>query len=257
MIEVKNLRKSFEEVQAVREISFRVDPGDICGYLGPNGAGKTTTIKMLTGLLSPDSGSIRLLGEEISESYPLSIKRRIGYVPESGEMYSQLTSMEYLDFIGNLYHITSEKIKKKALKFFKYFEISDFKNVRISNLSKGTKQKVLIISALLHNPDILFLDEPLSGLDVRSQMLIKKLLHEFSDSGKVIFYSSHILEVVENICDRVIIINKGEIVADEKITRLKELTSQKTLENIFSELVNIKDIDSVSKDLSNLIEGDD
>ncbi len=257
MIKVTNLTKHFDKVIAVDSISFEIRPGEICGYLGPNGAGKTTTIKMLTGLLKIDSGSAVLNDISIEKNYPIELKKQIGYVPESGEMYSQLTSSEYLTFMGNLYHLDEDKIKNKLEKFFNYFEITNFKNTRISSLSKGTKQKVLIITALLHNPDILLLDEPLSGIDVRSQLLIKNLIKELAESGKTIFYSSHILEVVENLCDRVIIINEGKIVADEKIQKLKDLSQQKSLEEIFSKLVNINNIESVTRELSDLIKDDE
>lgn len=256
MIKVENLSKSFEKLTAVDNVSFEISAGEICGYLGPNGAGKTTTIKMLTGLLKIDSGKAFINNTDISKHYPLDIKKQIGYIPESGEMYSQLTSLEYLHFMGNLYHISDNDIKNKIDKFFNYLEITQFKDTRIGSLSKGTKQKVLIISALLHNPSVIFLDEPLSGIDVRSQILIKNLVKELVKSGKTIFYSSHILEIVETLCDRVIIINKGRLVADEKIERLKELTKTKSLEDIFSQLVEIKDIDTVSKELSDLVKND-
>ncbi len=237
MIELKALARSFGEVKAVNGVDLYIPKGQICGYLGPNGAGKTTTIKMLTGMIKPTSGSALIDGFDI-QADELPVKRRIGYVPESGAVYQSLTPFEYLRFIGNLHEIDDNLIPGKIAEFLNFFGMGDKKDERMDNFSKGMKQKIVISAALLHNPDVIFLDEPLNGLDANAALLLKNLVRNLADGGKTIFYSSHILEVVENLCDRVVIINEGEIIADGSVHDLKEMTKKSNLEDVFSQLTD-------------------
>ena len=252
MIKLNNLSKEFDAVKAVDNVSFSVGAGVICGYLGPNGAGKTTTVKMLTGMLEPDSGSAGVAGYSIDKE-ALEVKRKIGYVPESGALYQSLTPFEYLQFVGRLHDMEEQLIEERINTFLEFFGILDNMHKRMSAFSKGMRQKVVIASALIHNPEIIFMDEPLNGLDANAAVMIKKLLKNLAKEGKTIFYCSHILEVVENLCDRVIIINRGKIVADGSVDELKEMTKRTSLEAVFSELTNEEDLGEIADAFSRSI----
>ena len=252
MIEVKNLTFKFGELKAVDTVSFLIPAGQICGYLGPNGAGKTTTVKMLTGMIKPDEGTISIAGLDIGEN-DIDVKRRIGYVPESGALYQSLTPHEYLQFVGRLYGMEDGPISKKISEFCDFFQIGDSIHRRMNEFSKGMRQKVVISSAMLHNPQVIFLDEPLNGLDANTALLLKKLIKNLAEDVKTIFYCSHILDVVENLCDRVIIIDKGKLVADGSVEELKEMTSRSSLEAVFSELTNTEDLGELAAAFSRSI----
>ncbi|MCR1950105.1 ABC transporter ATP-binding protein [Clostridium sp. DSM 100503] len=235
ILELIDLKKSFGEKQVLKGIDLKINKGTIIGYIGPNGAGKSTTVKLIMGLVTGYTGEIRIFGEDISngdESY----KRKIGYVPEVPEIYDSLTGKEYLTFIAQLYEMDYDKADNKARKLMDILGIADVYEKRISSYSKGMKQKLILISSLLHNPEILFLDEPLSGLDANSVMIIKEILSYLAKEGKTIFYSSHIMEVVEKISDRIILINNGEIVADGNFEELKSNYKESSLESIFNEV---------------------
>lgn len=235
VLEIINLRKSFGDKDVLKGINLTVDKGQIIGYIGPNGAGKSTTVKLIMGLITGYTGEIRIFGEDISridESY----KKNIGYVPEVPDIYDSLTGKEYLTFIGQLYGIDYDNVNEKAKKLMEILGILDSYEKRISSYSKGMKQKLILISSLIHNPEILFLDEPLSGLDANSVMIIKEILSHLAKDGKTIFYSSHIMEVVEKISDRIVLINDGEIVADGNFEELKSSFKESSLENIFNEV---------------------
>lgn len=236
----------------VDNICFSVPKGQICGYLGPNGAGKTTTVKMLTGMIKPTNGFARIAGYDISEQ-TLEVKKLIGYVPESGALYENLTPFEYLIMIGTLYKLSEKMLDNKINEFLRIFKMLDVKNDRMNTFSKGMRQKVVICAALLHNPDVIFFDEPLNGLDAGSALLLKELIRRLADQGKTIFYCSHILEVVEKICDRVIIIDEGKIVADGSIDELQNLTKQSSLEAIFSQVTNSEDMIEIAKAFSKVV----
>ena len=251
-IEINNLTRSFGESMVVDNICFSVPKGQICGYLGPNGAGKTTTVKMLTGMIKPTNGFARIAGYDISKQ-PLEVKKLIGYVPESGALYENLTPFEYLIMIGTLYKLSEEMLDNKINEFLRIFKMLDVKNDRMNTFSKGMRQKVVISAALLHNPDVIFFDEPLNGLDAGSALLLKELIRRLADQGKTIFYCSHILEVVEKICDRVIIIDEGKIVADGSIDELQNLTKQSSLEAIFSQVTNSEDMIEIAKAFSEVV----
>ena len=235
MILVKNILKKYDNKKVVNDVSVNIEKGKITSFIGPNGAGKSTTVKLILGLVTGYSGEIRVMGTDIAtgdESY----KKKIGYVPEVPEIYDSLTGKEYLTFIAQIYGFDYDKADEKALKLMDVLGISESYNSRISSYSKGMKQKLILISSLLHNPDILFLDEPLSGLDANSVMIIKEILSHLAKEGKTIFYSSHIMEVVEKISDRIVLINNGEIVADGNFDELKNSFKESSLESIFNEV---------------------
>jgi ABC-2 type transport system ATP-binding protein len=255
MIELKNLTRRFGNVVAVDRVTFSIPEGQICGYLGPNGAGKTTTVKMLTGMIHPSSGTATVAGFDILKE-SLDMKQRIGYVPESGGIYQSLTPFEFLQFVGRLYGMDDRDIEKRITEFSEFFQIREYIHQRMVGLSKGMKQKVLIEAALIQNPQVIFLDEPLNGLDANAALLLKKLIRNLADEGKTIFYCSHILDVVENLCDRVLIIDQGRIVADGSVAQLKEMTQRSSLEAVFSELTHVQDLGELAKAFSkSVLEG--
>ncbi|MDU1277186.1 MAG: ABC transporter ATP-binding protein [Clostridium sp.] len=235
ILEIIDLKKSFGEKQVLKGINLKINKGSIIGYIGPNGAGKSTTVKIIMGLVTGYTGEIRIFGEDISKDDG-SYRKKIGYVPEVPEIYDSLTGKEYLTFIAQLYDIDYDKADNKARKLMDILGIADVYEKRISSYSKGMKQKLILISSLIHDPEILFLDEPLSGLDANSLMIIKEILSYLAKEGKTIFYSSHIMEVVEKISDRIILINNGEIVADGNFEELKSNYKESSLESIFNEV---------------------
>jgi len=254
VIEIRNLTRRFGDLVAVDQITLSIPAGQICGYLGPNGAGKTTTVKMLTGMIQPTAGSAFVAGYDVQKE-DLEVKRRIGYVPESGALYQSLTPFEYLQFVGRLYGMKDEDIVRRIHEFSDFFGIRENIDQRMIEFSKGMKQKVVIASAMIHNPQVIFLDEPLNGLDANAALLLKKLLRNLADEGKTIFYCSHILEVVENLCDRVVILDKGRVVADGSVGELKEMTKRSSLEGVFSELTHAEDMGELAKAFSRSITG--
>ncbi|OPX44494.1 ABC-type transporter ATP-binding protein EcsA [Ruminiclostridium hungatei] len=234
-IAIGDLYMSYGEKQVINGISIQVPKGQIIGYIGPNGAGKSTTVKILLGLINNYKGSVKVLGEDISNG-SVEYKRKIGYVPETAEIFDNLTAREYITFLGQMYGMDYEETDKKALKLMELFGIQQVYDSRITSYSKGMKQKVLLISSLIHNPEVLFLDEPLSGLDANSVMVFKEIMSHLAEQGKTIFYSSHIMEVVEKISHRIILINNGSIVADGTFQQLKEQSKEGSLEDIFNQL---------------------
>ncbi|MBS1565850.1 MAG: ABC transporter ATP-binding protein [Bacteroidetes bacterium] len=235
ILELRNVKKQYSGNYVLQGINLSFDNEGIVGYIGPNGAGKSTTIKILTGIISDFEGEALVLGMDVRKD-PLAVKRRIGYIPEQAALYDVLTPIEYLRFIGRLYKLEENVIEKKTYELLRLFELSDKANVRMNAFSKGMRQKVLLISGLIHNPDIIFLDEPLSGLDANAVILVKEILAQLKLAGKTIFYSSHIMDVVEKISDRIIIINKGEVIADGTFETLKSNAHLGSLENIFTAL---------------------
>ncbi len=253
MIEVRRLGRWFGDLHAVDALSFDVRPGEIFGFLGPNGAGKSTTVKMLTGMLRPSYGAARVAGFDIA-TQPLEVKRRIGYVPESGALYDSLTAVEYLELVASLHHLDLGRARVRSAELLQLFGLHDDRNRRISEYSKGMRQKVLLAAALLHNPEVLFLDEPLTGLDANAALVVKELLRSLAAQGKTIFFCSHILEVVERICSRIIIINKGVIVIEGTAPDICAQTATPTLEAAFSQLTGIRDVASVARDFLTALE---
>jgi len=253
MLELRNITKKYNHLPVVKKVSFGAAPGEIVGYLGPNGAGKSTTVKMLAGLVEPSMGSIYLDGEPV-DANTVEYKKRIGYLPEQSEIYPHLSGGEYLQLVGRLRRIPEEQLEEKINGLMTQFGLSVDMHLPMSSYSKGMKQKVLIAATLLHNPDILLLDEPLSGLDITTTMIFKDILKRLAEMGKIIIYSSHILEVVEKICHRVIIINKGSIVADDSVKHLSDLMKLPSLESIFKELVQQEDTRKSARDILSIIQ---
>ncbi|MCK0472416.1 ABC transporter ATP-binding protein [Halalkalibacter sp. APA_J-10(15)] len=235
VISLRGLMMKYDDKYVLRGINLDVYEGQIIGYIGPNGAGKSTTVKIMLGLVRGFTGSVQVLGEDIANGR-VEYKRKIGYVPEVAELYDMLTAQEYLTFIGQLYGIEKEAADYKARRLMKQFELEEVYYSRISSFSKGMRQKVLLISSLLHNPDVLFLDEPLSGLDANSVMVVKEVMAQLASQGKTIFYSSHIMDVVEKISNRIVLISEGKIIADGSFDELREKNLEGSLEEIFNEL---------------------
>jgi ABC-2 type transport system ATP-binding protein len=235
IITLTNLRKQYDGTYVLKGIDLSFSQGQVIGYIGPNGAGKSTTIKIITGIIPDFEGEVKVFGLDVTKQ-SLEIKQRIGYIPEHAAVYDLLTPIEYLDFIGRLYQMDQSVIAKKSMELLRLFELDDKAGMRMSGFSKGMRQKVLLISGLIHNPEIIFLDEPLSGLDANAVILVKEILAQLKQAGKTIFYSSHIMDVVEKISDRIVIINKGVVIADGSFTELKEKASSGSLEAVFTEL---------------------
>jgi ABC-2 type transport system ATP-binding protein len=252
-ITIKNLKKSYGSKEVLKGINLEVYKGQIIGYIGPNGAGKSTTIKLMLGLVEGYTGEIKVFGQDISNGN-IEYKKKIGYVPEVAEIYDNLTAREYLTFIGELYGMEYENADVKARKLMKVFGIEGVYNSRITSFSKGMRQKVLLISSLLHNPDILFLDEPLSGLDANSVMVVKEILAKLAEQGKTIFYSSHIMEVVEKISSRIILINDGQIIADGSFEELRNNCKEGSLEDIFNQLTGFNEHGLLAEEFVSIVD---
>ncbi|MEF2968290.1 ABC transporter ATP-binding protein [Paenibacillus sp. M1] len=246
VITVRDLRMKFGDRYVLNGIDLEAYPGQIIGYIGPNGAGKSTTVKIMLGLVEGYTGEVSVLGASPSDG-SVEYKKRIGYVPEVADIYDTLTAREYLTFIGELYGVPADEAESKAYRLMERFGLKEVFDVRIATFSKGMKQKVLLISSLLHNPDILFLDEPLSGLDANSVMVVKEVLALLAAQGKTIFYSSHIMDVVEKISHRIILLADGRIVADGSFEQLKGQVSGGSLEQIFNQLTGFNEHQDIAE----------
>ncbi|TDI84276.1 MAG: ABC transporter ATP-binding protein [Caldithrix sp.] len=253
MIKFENLSKKFGDKLAVDNINLEVRPGEIMGFLGPNGAGKTTTVKLSTGMLIPTSGKAMVAGFDISKE-PIEVKKRIGYVPETGALFESLSAWEYLELMTELHHMDRSLAQRKIDEFLTIFGLADEKDHHLSSFSKGMKQKVLLAAAFLHNPEVLFLDEPLNGLDANTALIIKELLKKMAAQGKTIMFCSHILEVVERICTRIAIIHSGRIVADGSPAEILRETSKPTLEEAFAKLTGGHDIAASTDEILQALE---
>jgi ABC-2 type transport system ATP-binding protein len=252
VIVTNQLSKTFT-APVLRNINLDVKAGEIIGYIGPNGAGKSTTIKILTGIIPDFDGEANVLGFDIRKEI-IEVKKRVGYIPENAALYETLTPVEYLQFIGQLYKLERTVVDKKAKDLLHLFDLSNFAEARMSTFSKGMRQKVLLIAGMIHNPSILFLDEPLSGLDANAVILVKEILTQLKRNGKTIFYSSHIMDVVEKISDRIMIINKGEMIANGTFEELNT-HAKSSLEKIFTELTGNKEHESTAGQFINILEG--
>jgi len=248
MIKIQCLTRKFGDKVAVDQISLDVARGEIIGLVGPNGAGKSTTVKMLTGLLKPTSGSALIAGFDVVDA-AIEVKKRIGYAPESGALFESLSALEYLEMVAQLRHIDSDQARKRINEFLDLFGIADEKHTQLSLFSKGMKQKTMLAAAFLHNPEVLFLDEPLNGLDASAALTIKKLLTKLAGQGKTIIFCSHIMEVVEKICTRIVIIDHGKIIASGNPAEILAHANETTLENAFNRLTNSSDSETASSEL--------
>lgn len=233
MIEIRNLTKKYGDFTAVDDISLSAVRGEIFGFLGPNGAGKTTTIRILAGLSLPTSGTVTIAGHDVVTD-GLAAKAIIGYVPDRPYLYEKLTGRELLQFVTNLYRKEWRETEERALEYLRYFGLEDWVDARIENLSHGMKQKVVIVSALVHDPEVLVIDEPMVGLDALAQKQTRVLLRRLADAGKTIFLTTHTLSVAEAVCDRLAILNRGRIVASGTTAEVKQ--ERDALEDVFLEL---------------------
>ena len=248
MLELQNLCRSFRGIPAIENVSFRVAPGEIVGFLGPNGAGKSTTVKIITGMLRPNDGRVLFEGRDIRNDM-VAFRALLGYVPEEAYLYNYLSGLEYLQLVGRLRGLGEPLIEAKASGLLKLLHLESWQYSPISSYSKGMRQRVLIAAALLHDPKLLIFDEPLSGLDVVSARLFKDLLELLAAQGKAVLYISHALEVVEQICSRVIVIAKGKILADASPSELTQLMSLPNLESVFAQLVQQQDTRTLAREM--------
>ena len=239
MIKIKDVSKSYKKGNKVIEkLNLEIKDGEIFGFLGPNGAGKTTTIKMITGILEIDEGQILIDGIDISKD-PVKAKSNFGFVPDSPDMFLKLTGIEYLNFIADCYNVSTEERRERIEQLSKDFGMYDELNNKIESYSHGMRQKIVIIAVLLHNPNNWILDEPVTGLDPKSSFDLKKLMKAHANSGKCVFFSTHILEIAEKLCDRVGIINNGKVIFVGTIEEMKEkYKNYNSLEEIFMEIIN-------------------
>lgn len=253
VLKIKNLRKSYLNKEVLKGIDLEIHKGEIIGYIGPNGAGKSTTVKIILGLIDNYEGNIEIFGENIKEN-SIEYKRKIGYVPEIAEVYDSLTAAEYMSFLGDIYDIEFDVLEEKALKLMKLFGIENAYSSRISSYSKGMKQKFLIICSMIHNPEIYFLDEPIGGLDANSVMIFKEILAKLAAKGKTIFYSSHIMEVVEKISNRIILLNDGFVAADGTFEELKKNNKEgSSLESIFNDITGFNNHASIAEEFVSIL----
>jgi ABC-2 type transport system ATP-binding protein len=246
MLEAVGLTKRYSGIPAVEDVSFQIRRGQILGYLGPNGSGKSTTVKMLTGLIESSAGQILFDGVRV-RSGDSWFSRTLGYVPEEPHLYSHLTGEEYLRLVGRLHSIPRKPLEQKIDAFIDLFSLRDARYELLLNYSKGMRQKILLSAGLLHNPEVFILDEPFSGLDVGAALVLRNLLKALAREGKVILYSSHVLEVVEKVCSEVVILYKGRVVAYDTIERLRELQASPSLESVFAQLAVPEDTSAIAE----------
>jgi len=252
MLELRSVTKRFAGIPAVDDVSFSARPGEVTGYLGPNGSGKSTTMKMITGLIEMTTGAILFQGKPIQDDL-MAYKRCMGYVPEEPYLYNHLSAAEYLTMVAQLRNLPAKQSSECIDGLLRLLSLYDDRHASISGYSKGMRQKVLIAAALLHNPDLILLDEPFSGLDVGSALVLRSLIQELAARGKVVLFSSHELDTVERVSSRVVIIHHGKLVADDSIESLRSLMELPTLEAIFSQLAVEQDTDSMARQIADLI----
>lgn len=237
MIEIKNVSKTFNNnIKAIDNLSLKINDGEIVGFIGLNGAGKTTTIKMMTGILQPDIGTIKINGYDIVKD-SLKAKQIIGYIADSPDMFLKLTGMEFINFIANIYKVPLDVRKKRIKEFGERFGLSDVLDKPMQSYSHGMRQKIMVVAALVHDPDVWILDEPLIGLDPTSAFELKKMMREHADKGNSVFFSTHVLEVAEKLCDKIAIIDKGKVVFIGTLKELKDKYDKKDLEELFMEVI--------------------
>lgn len=249
MLDVDGVTRSYYGIPAVRNVSVQAAPGQVVGLLGPNGSGKSTTVKMLVGLLRPSRGTVRWRGTDINQ-HLLDYQRIVGYVPEEPRLYSYLTAPEYLELVGGLRNIDADVLDRRIARYLELFNLAGEQHVPISSFSKGMRQKVLLAAALLHDPELIVLDEPCSGLDVGSTLILRRLVTALARRGKTIVYSSHVMDMVEKVCDDVLILHKGNVVAHDSVSRLRELAAVESLEEVFAALAVDQDVNRIGDELA-------
>lgn len=255
MLEVTNLTKYYSGVPAIKDVSFTVRPGEVLGYLGPNGSGKTTTVSIAIGLVEPSSGRVCFEGRDIQQNL-VEFRRRLGYVPEEPHLYPFLSGREYLQLVGRLRRLPEHTMNRKIDGLLDLLAMGSAADLSIAAYSKGMRQKILISAALLHDPDLLIFDEPLSGLDVTTAIMFRHLVAELAARGKIILYSSHVLEVVEKICSRVAVLYRGRIVAHDSVEHLRDLMALASLEEVFSQLVEEQDPEVTAREIVQVVSAD-
>lgn len=237
MIEIKNVSKTYNNnIKAIDNLNLTINDGEIVGFIGLNGAGKTTAIKMMTGILQPDKGTIKVNGYDIVKD-SLKAKQIIGYIADSPDMFLKLTGMEFINFIANIYKVPLDVRKKRIKEFGERFGLSDVLDKPMQSYSHGMRQKIMVVAALVHDPDVWILDEPLIGLDPTSAFELKKMMREHADKGNSVFFSTHVLEVAEKLCDKIAIIDKGKVVFIGTLKELKDKYDKKDLEELFMEVI--------------------
>ena len=249
MLDVVDLSKSYHGVPAVRMLTMAAAPGQVIGLLGPNGSGKTTAVRMIVGLLRPSSGCIRWRGLEIDRQL-LAYQQIVGYVPEEPRLYAYLTAAEYLELVGGLRDIDRRTLQRRVHRYLELFGLESDVHAPMSAFSKGMRQKVLIAAALLHDPEILVLDEPCSGLDVGSTLILRRLVMSLAARGKTVIYSSHVMDMVEKVCDDVLILHNSHVVAHDSVVRLRALAQVASLEEVFAGLAVDQDVERIGDELA-------
>jgi ABC-2 type transport system ATP-binding protein len=252
-LQIDHITKSYGRLKAVNDVSFTVRPHAVCGYLGPNGSGKSTTIKMITGLLQPSTGKVLYDGQDIRDDL-IAYKAMLGFVPEERNLYSYLTGSEYLQLVGELRCLPATLLERKIDGMLQLFGLDSYKYAPISSYSKGMRQKILIIAALLHNPQILIFDEPISGLDITAALIFRELLSDLAREGKIVLCSSHELALVESVCSEVVILHHGKVVASGTIDEVRNLRQMPSLEAVFSDLVASENIEHTAANILELME---
>ncbi|MGH9386994.1 MAG: ABC transporter ATP-binding protein [Vicinamibacterales bacterium] len=248
----RGLVKRFSSVAVVHGVDLTLKPGEVTGYLGPNGSGKTVTVQMLTGLLQPSAGTIHYSGRDIFDDL-IGFRRCLGYLPEEPHLYRYMSGRSYLELVGRLRGLPESLLRQKIDQLLEALGIDQAAEQPMSAYSKGMKQKVLISAALLHDPDVLILDEPESGLDVSAGLVLRHLIRALAEQGKAILYSSHVLDNVEKVCQRVVVIHRGQVVADDSVTRLRELMAMESLEEVFAQLVLKEDPAQIARDIAGVM----
>ncbi len=256
MIKVDNLSRQYGTLWAVKDLSFEIKDGEIYGLLGPNGAGKSTTVKIMVGMLAPSSGDVVINGHNIRDDGN-AIKASLGYVPESCALYENLTGREHLEMVCNLHHLAIEGIESQVNKLIELLDLKDAADKRIAGYSKGMKQKLLLAGGIIHNPRVLILDEPLSGLDANAQSLFRELIKEFARDGRVVIFCSHVLEVVERLCDRLLIMDHGKKLTEGTPQEIIANLSVATLGEAFNRLTGATDIDDQARGILRAIESNE
>jgi ABC-2 type transport system ATP-binding protein len=252
MLELREVHKRYSSISVVTDVSFIARPGEITGYLGPNGSGKSTTMKIITGLIEPSSGEVLFNGQPIRDDL-MAYRQRMGYVPEEPHLYTHLSGIEYLVMVAQLRDMDRAVGSNRIRGLLRLFGLYGDRDVPMSSYSKGMRQKILLSAALMHNPDLVLLDEPFSGLDVGSSLILRSLIEELARRGKVVLFSSHELETVERICSHVVILHRGKVVADDSIANLRTLMELPTLEGIFAQLAIEQDFVAISREIADLI----
>lgn len=248
MLEARSLTKYYGPLPALRDVSFIAKPGQILGYLGPNGSGKSTTVRMLVGLMEPSNGDVLWKGQSIFQDLP-GYRRQLGYVPEEPFLYTHLTAPEYLRLVGGLRGVDDAVLETKIDRFLELFDLEDDKYSTLSAFSKGMRQKVLLASALMHNPELIILDEPFSGLDVSAALMLRNVIKSLADEGRTILMSSHVIEVVEQMCTDVVILSDGKVVAHDRVDRLRRLQHDESLEHVFVKLAVTENTENTAKSI--------